>query len=227
VSRYTTRMKVLIVGATGYVGKEVLRDTLARGHDVTALLRNPDAVPDQERLRKVKGDALDAAAVRDAVKGQDAVLCAIGLSTSAAPKRGGNVPRGQGTTLFSVSAQHLIDAMKAEGVKRLVIMSNVGVGDTRAAVPWFVRKVVFPLFLPFLIAIFEDKERMEPLVMSSGLDWTIVRYNGIRGDVAKNTRKVALDGKVGMVMTVPDAAKFFVDQLEDRSWVGKAPSVSN
>lgn len=220
-------MKVLILGATGYVGKEVLKDALARGHDVTALARNPDAVPDHAKLRKVKGDALDAAAVREAVKGQDAVLCAIGLSTSAAPKRGGNLPKGQGTTLFSESAKHIIDAMKAEGVRRLVIMSNVGVGDSRAAVPWFARKIIFPLFLPFLIAIFEDKERMEPLVMQSGLDWTIVRYNGIRGDAAKGTRKVAMDGKVGMTMTVPDSAKFFVDQLEDRTYVGKAPSVSN
>jgi hypothetical protein len=155
------------------------------------------------------------------------VLCAIGLSTSAAPKRGGNLAKGQGTTLFSESAKILIDAMKAEGVKRLVIMSNVGVGDTRAAVPWLARKLIFPLFLPFLIAIFEDKERMEPLVTHSGLDWTIVRYNGIRGDVAKGTRKIAMDGKVGMVMTVPDAAKFFVDQLDDRTYVGKTPSVSN
>lgn len=220
-------MKVLIVGATGFVGKEVLRQTLEAGHEVTALLRNPDAVADQPRLRKLKGDATDAAAVREAVKGQDAVIDAIGLSTSAAPRRGGNVPKGQGTTLFSVSAQHLVDAMKAEGVKRLIAMSNVGVGETRSAVPWIAWKVVFPLFLPFLIAIFEDKERMEPIIMTSGLDWTIVRYNGIGGNKAKGTTRVALNGKVGFSMTVPDSAKFLVDQLTDRTWVGKAPSVSN
>jgi putative NADH-flavin reductase len=225
--RYSTGMKVLIVGATGYVGKEVLRDCLARGHDVTVLARNPDAVADAPKLRKLKGDALDAAAVREAVKGQDAVIDAIGLSTSTAPKRGGNVPKGQGTTLFSVSAQHLVDAMKAEGVKRLIAMSNIGVGETRNAVPWIARKVIIPIAMPFLLAIFEDKERMEPIIMNSGLDWTIVRYNGITGDKPKGTKKVAMDGKVGMMMTVPDSAKFLVDQLDDRTYVGKAPSVSN
>ena len=152
-------MKVLIVGATGFVGKEVLRDTLVRGHEVTALLRNPDAVPDQPRLRKVKGDALDAVAVREAVKGQDAVLCAIGLSSSANPKRGGGGKR-ESTTLFSESAKHLVDAMKAEGVKRLITMSNVGVGDTRDAVPWPVRRLVIPLLMPFLPCVRPRSRRL-------------------------------------------------------------------
>jgi uncharacterized protein YbjT (DUF2867 family) len=220
-------MKVLIVGASGFVGRSVLEQALARGHQVTALLRNPSALADHPGLRKIEGDAMNAAAVRDAVRGQDAVIDAIGLSTSKAPKRGGNLAKGERTTLFSVTAQNIVDAMKAEGVKRLIAMSNVGVGDSRDAVPWIARKVIFPLFLSFLIAIFEDKERMEPIIMNSGLDWTIVRYNGIRGDVAKGTTKIAMDGKVGMVMTVPDSAKFLVDQLDDRTYIGKAPSVSN
>lgn len=174
-------MKVLIIGASGFVGKEVLKDALARGYEVT----------------------------------------------SSQPKRGGDLPRGEGTMLFSVSAQNIVDAMKAEGVRRLVTMSNVGVGDTRAAVPWIAKKVVIPLFMPFLIAIFEDKERMEPIIMNSGLDWTIVRYNGIRGDKPKGTKKIAMDGRVGFMMSVPDSARFLVDMVEDKTYVGKAPSVSN
>lgn len=150
-------MRVLVIGGSGYVGKAVVKNALERGHEVTALLRNPDAVPDGPKLRKVKGDALDPAAVREAVKGQDAVIDAIGLSSSSKPKRGGDTKRGDSTTLFSESARVLVEAMNKP----------------------------------------------------------------------KNKFRVSLDGKVGMMMTVPDSAKFLVDQLEDRTYVGKTPSVSN
>lgn len=217
--------KVLILGGSGYVGRMVLTEALARGYEVTALLRSPDVVTDA-KVRKVKGDALDPQAVREAVKGQDAVIHAIGLSTSGG-KRGGNLKRGEKTTVFSETAKVLVDAMKADGVKRLIVMSNVGVGDSAAAVPFVAKKIIFPLFLPFLLAIFEDKEKMEPIVANSGLDWTLARFNGITGDKPKGTRKVAMDGKVAMTITVPDAAKFLVDQVEDEAFIKKAPSISN
>ncbi|HYI01855.1 NAD(P)-dependent oxidoreductase [Hyalangium sp.] len=220
-------MNVLLLGATGFTGRAILDELLMRGHAVTALVRNPDALSvAHERLKKVKGDALDRAAVAGGLAGQDGVIQALGLGKPGG-KRSGGLRRGEKTTLVSDATKILVEEMQKAGVKRLVCMSNVGAGDSERYVPWVLRKLIVPVVAPFLTAIVEDKNRMELLVMQSGLDWTLVRLPGIMGDKPKGTRRVALDGPVGMAIRVPDCAQFLVEQLADRSYVGKAPSVSN
>src|SRR5688572_10608842 len=186
-------MKILLLGATGFTGKSILEQGLARGHDVTALVRDPTKLGVEDpKLRKVKGDALDAASLKQALVGQDAVIDALGLGKGPQGQRGGGLKRGQATTFASDSAKVIVEAMQASGVKRLVAMSNVGAGSSKRHVPALVRKVIFPVFLPWLVAIIDDKDRMEPIVMKSGLEWTLARFPAIAGDEKKGKFRTAV-----------------------------------
>lgn len=213
-------MRITLFGATGLTGRHVLAQALERGHEVTALVRRPEAVQlRHERLRLVQGDALDPDAVLRAVQGQDAVLQCLGI--------GG---KGDGTpsTFVSDATRHIVDAMKAHRVRRLVCMSNVGAGDSATFGPWIYRAFILPTYMGWLVAILADKERMEPTVRDSGLDWTLARFPAILDRPARGRTRESFDGRdLGFTITTADTAAYLLDQLETDRNVGKAPSVSN
>jgi nucleoside-diphosphate-sugar epimerase len=220
-------MRILVIGGSGFLGREVVEAGLQRGYEITTLARAPDVGPSRPMLRSVQGDARNPAAIREAVRGHDAVIHAIGPSSSNAPKGRANARRREGTTLFSQSGGAVIEAMQAEGVDRLIAVSNVGVGDSAPALPWILRRVALPWFAPFVRAVMADKERMEEAIRQSRLDWTIVRFNGLGKGAPKGSIRTSLTGKVGLFISVSDAARFLIDQVEDARFVRAAPSVSN
>jgi len=105
--------RVLIIGATGGTGRELVAQALDRGYLVTALARRPSAIQaiylNDQRLRVVTGDVLDYSSLESAVKGHDAVLCALGHKQYFRPTR-----------ILSEGTQNLLRAMHTHGVHRLV-----------------------------------------------------------------------------------------------------------
>ena len=154
-------MKLLILGASGGVGRLAVAEALAAGHIVTAQSRDAarlDGMP--EAVRRVAADPADAHALVAAVAGQDGVLYALGV-------------RGLGETrVFSDTTRALIDVMQRCAVRRLVAITGVGAGETRGHGGWFYDRVIFPLFTARRYA---DKTRQEALIAASGLDWTVLR----------------------------------------------------
>ena len=154
-------MKLLILGASGGVGRLAVGEALEAGHAVTAQSR------DTARLGGLPGAVLrvaaaptDADALVPAVAGQDAVLYALGV-------------RGFGETrVFSDTTRALIDAMQRCAVPRLVAITGVGAGETRGHGGWLYDRVIFPLFTARRYA---DKTRQEALIAASGLAWTVLR----------------------------------------------------
>jgi putative NADH-flavin reductase len=154
-------MKLLILGATGGTGKQIVAQALEAGHNVTALAR-PGATPGpaDPRLRLIGGDLQNVTALAGAMRGQDAVISAIG--------------RG-----YSFKSEHLIErtvpvilaAMQAAGVRRLLFTSAVGVGPSFADAPLMPRL----FFRTLLRGIYADKLIGDQLIRSSDLDWTIVQ----------------------------------------------------
>src|SRR5262245_28886481 len=127
-------MKVLLLGATGSVGQHTIRLGIERGHELTALARNPVKLKSwQNRLRVVEGDALDKDAVDRAVRGQQAAIYALGVKTLGR------------TTLFSESTRILLEALERRKVKRLVCITGVGAGDTKGHGGFLYDHVLFPL----------------------------------------------------------------------------------
>jgi uncharacterized protein YbjT (DUF2867 family) len=154
-------MNLLVIGATGGTGRELLKQSLDRGHVVTAFARDPARLGDIEHsnLRMVSGDVLDPAAVESAVSGQDAVLVCIGAGA-------------QRSTIREDGTRNVIAAMDNADVKRLLCLSSLGVDDSRSNLPLFTRYIIVGVFLRHAFA---DHERQEALVRQSTLDWTIAR----------------------------------------------------
>jgi len=213
-------MRIAVFGGTGLTGKHVVRAALERGHAVTALVRRPEAMDAaHERLRVVKGDALDERAVEEVIGGQEAVIQALGL---------GGKGDGRASTLVSDATRIIVAAMEKQGVRRLVCMSNVGAGDSLGQTPLVFRKLLMPVFFRWLVPILEDKNRMEPLVTASRLDWTLVRLPGIVDRPARGGRRVAASARqVGFRITAGDTAELLLDQLTDVAWIGRVMCASN
>ena len=213
-------MKIVIFGATGLSGKVILKEALSKKHQVTILVRNANDVKIQDKnLTVVQGSVLDRNIVNEALKNQDAVIQSLGV---------GGKGNGKPTTFVSDANKIIIEEMEKTNVKRYIAMSNIGAGDSYTFMPWIFRKLILPYFMKWLQVIVDDKNRMEPLIMKSNLDWTIVRSAGMANKPAKGTINASLDGKgLKFTITLTDLAKFMVAQLEDKKFIKKAPSVSN
>jgi putative NADH-flavin reductase len=167
-------MRLTIFGANGSTGRILTEQALAAGHTVTAFTRHADGFPIRhERLQVLQGDALDLAAVETAVTGQDAVLSSLGTRYSRKP-----------ITLYSAGVANIVQAMHDHGVSRLVCVSS-SVTDPVTRSEDTGGGVVFEKVLkPFITNVigktmYADLLRMEELVSTSDLDWTIVRPSGL------------------------------------------------
>ena len=210
-------MKVLVVGATGRTGRLLTRGALERGHQVTALVRDPEKLGDLAgRVRVVAGDVLDGGVVSDAVDGQEAVLVALGAA------------RGKkGPAVSALGTLNVIRSMQRYGVRRLVVLSASGTAPGRDPnLPWFFDRVVKPLTLG---AAYDDLRRMETTVRTSELDWTIVRVSGALTDdrprgVYRAEPGYSLPG--GRRIARADVAEYMLDQLTLKDDIGHAVAIA-
>ena len=213
-------MKVTIFGATGFSGQAILADSIKQGHEVTILVRDASKIPiKHQNLTIVEGNVLNPQTVASVLHHQEAVIQCLGVSGKG---------DGKPTTFISDATKIIVDEMQNQKIKRLIAMSNVGAGNSIAFQPWFFTKIILPYFMKWLKVIIEDKNRMEPIIMNSILDWTIVRCPNIVDKPAKGTCNATLDGKgLKLSITLPDLSKFMVDQLKQTAFIKQAPSVSN
>jgi len=203
-------MKVAIFGATGGTGWLLVHKALKRGHEVTAVARNPAAIPlSRERLRVVKGDVLDPATLDAAVEGQDAVVTSIAVKRKDERKP---------TTLFSEGHRNVISAMKRQGVRRLVCIS-AGAVEPDPALGIVFGRIVRPLLFKNMYA---DMSRMEGEVRSSGLDWVILRPSMLTDRPGTGRYVLGVD-RIPKGWRVPreDVADFALDQLDDDRYLGR------
>ncbi len=202
--------RILVVGATGGTGREVVLQALAAGHDVTALARTATRLAiEHPKLRTIDG-ALpqDAALLSNAMAGQDVVISALGRGQSFASHH-----------LIEQSVPAVLTAMRAHGVRRLIFTSAIGVGDAVRDIP----------FLPALFArtllrgIYADKIIGERMIRESGLDWTIAQPAGLTNGTRTGRYQAAERLTLSGVPKIPraDVAHFLLAQIEDRSNVGK------
>ena len=116
-------MNILVIGSTGPQGREFVAQALGAGHAVRALARNPSALRSAPSLEVVRGDVFDPPSLdaHAAVHGQDAAVVILGVSFAAARKP---------TNVFSQGTRNLITALKAAGVRRLIVVGSFGFGDS-------------------------------------------------------------------------------------------------
>jgi putative NADH-flavin reductase len=207
---------VLVIGASRGIGLETVRRALAEGHRVRALARGAGSIPiDEERLEKVAGDALDRAAVSAQLEGADAVIETLGAPKDLATTL-------WGTRVFSNATRILVDAMRENGVRRLMAVTGLGAGDSRGRLGLLYDGLMFPLVLK---RVYDDKDVQERMIRASGLDWTIVRPGLLRSGAATGRARALTDPKdwsAGSV-TRADVATFLVREAFERRFIGQTP----
>lgn len=206
-------MKLAIFGATGGTGDELVKQALERGHTVTAFVRNPGQLASlAERLTIITGDVHALANVELAVQGQDAVICALG---SRNLKK--TMIRAEGTV-------NIIAAMQKHNVKRLFVISAMGVGES-----WNTLSLVNQLFFAVLLNnTRQDHAAQEAAVKASGLEWTIVRPSGLVDTPRTGVYSVGenIRAKTSKIPRA-DVADLILNDLVQRAWVCKAVTITN
>lgn len=205
-------MNIALFGGSRGVGRQVIEQALAAGHQVRALLRRPaDFDLSHPQLTVIPGNVLEPAEVAACVEGADTVICSLG---GTADNPGDVVSRG---------TRHIIAAMQAAGVRRLVVVSSIGVGDSQDQAPFAFKM----LMKTVLKAAMEEKEKQEALVQASGLDWVIVRPGGLTDGPRTGNYRSGLDKsiKAGQVSRA-DVAEFVLRQLTDDTFLRQTPAIS-
>lgn len=198
-------MRILVPGATGTVGGHVVEQALARGHDVTAIARNPAKLTsDHPRLTKTAVDILDASAIKPCLQGVDAVISTVGMGASKTP-----------TILYSEGTQNLLAGMSEHSVGRIVVISSE-VAEHWAHQGPLKLWIVLPLLQRFLGATYDDMRRMDIVLWESCARWTTIRAPRIQPMKAKGRYRLSLDKPLrrGWLISPPDMASALLDIAE-------------
>ncbi|HEX3035609.1 MAG TPA: SDR family oxidoreductase [Thermodesulfobacteriota bacterium] len=202
-------MEIVIFGASGRTGVELVKQALDQDHSVVAFVRNPTRLRIRHKnLSVAEANVLDKEQVENAVGGCEGVLYAIGVMPWKRP-------------VCTEGIKNVISAMHKHNVRRLIAESAYGVKETR--------KGVYGRSLWVIIKdIMRDKETMEDAISASQLDWVIVRPTILTQGAKTGRYRVGQDLRVGILPRISraDVADFMIKQLQDDRFIHQAPSIS-
>ena len=210
-------MNILLFGATGGTGKEVLLQVLEQGHFVTAIVRNPTKINIQsDRLKIVQGDVLTSN-IDYSFAQQDAVICCLG------------VPANKAGTLRSEGTKNIIDAMKKANINRLICQTSLGFDDSKEVLKctsFFFKNIVVPYILK---STFSEHSLQEKAIKQSGLNWTIVRPGNLANGKKTEKYKSAFsysDTTLKVKISRADVAHLMLKQLSNNDNFQKTIGIS-
>lgn len=162
--------KLLILGATGNIGRWLVNLAIEQGHLVTALVRDKSKLDLRDNLTIIEGSPMDADVLDKIMPGHDAVLSSLGIrrENQADPWS----PVISPTDLAEKCATNAVAAMKRHGVQRMIAVSSAGVGDSRAVTAPELMNIVGT---SNVAVSFRDLEKMEDVLDQSGLDTLSLR----------------------------------------------------
>ncbi|WP_084105785.1 NAD(P)-dependent oxidoreductase [Demequina sp. NBRC 110056] len=204
-------MRVAVLGATGRTGSRLTTLALGAQHDVVAYARRPDAITPQPGLAVVGGELDDLDGMTSALSGCDAVVVALGPKVSQA-----HAP------IMQTAMPTVIAAARAAGVRRIVVLSALGVGETFANTRYPYRFGC----RTFLAGNFRDHLAGESLLEDSGLEWTTL-HPGPLGDGAATPKPTIIEATPDYAMPrAPrtqrsDVAAAMLRMLDDPTTYGK------
>ncbi|MGA7839095.1 MAG: SDR family oxidoreductase [Ignavibacteriaceae bacterium] len=209
-------MKILIIGATGGTGKELVKQALGKNYAVTALVRNPKNLNIKDNnLNILKGDILDPAIVNKAVNDQDCVISALGHKKWFRP-----------TNILSEGTKNIITSMNKYNVSRFICETSLSVSSSFGKMGLYYTFFTIPIILQFY---FWDKYRQEKIIKESSVDWTIVQPGALNNRKPKGKWKEG--DKVGNYLwTVgisrADVADFMLSQIDDKRYIRETVGIS-
>jgi nucleoside-diphosphate-sugar epimerase len=212
-------MNVTVFGATGAIGSLTVAELLERGHTVTAYARNPTKVPASwgPEVKVVVGEMSDAQAIDAAVAGADAVVSALGPSMD---RKATGLPLVEGT-------RTILDAMRRHRVRRYIGQATPAVLDPQEK-PTAVTRLIGFMPRTFMRRAYDEIIGMSDPVKASDLDWTIVRFIAPK-NTPKGSTRVGFFGsdRLGFAVGRADIAAFTAAQVDDETYIGRAPAISS
>lgn len=214
--------RILIYEATGRTGNLVVTYALEKGYEVTALVRNPDKITLQsEKLTVIKGVPTNIQDVRQAMQGCNYVINVLGALVE---KDSISFKHIEPPHTLEKSIYNTITCMHEFGIKRIISLSSIGVGNSYKYAPWFMK--LFIKISNFKI-VFADHNQQEQLLINSNLDWTIVRPVGLNNNENLGTLVVSYDKTPApFKMSRKQLAKFIIDNLDTTEYNHKTPILS-
>ncbi len=215
-------MRVLVIGGSQGIGRQVVSSALAAGHTVTVFSRHPESLDIRHpRLHLQAGTVLNAAIVEEVIINQDAVICTLGLPTLQAI----GSPVARHSYVLSEGTNNILQAMARQDVKRFICVTAIGTGDSIYQCTLFAR-VVLRYGLRWL---FKEKDRQEQLIKTSNLAWTIVRPSALtNGQSGKKSIMKDDNLRLGTLTHIAraDVAQVIVTLLSQQNSYHKAISLS-
>ena len=218
-------MRVLVIGGSGQTGRLVIDEALQRGHQVTALVRNPSALVTAEGLTTVKGTPVEASSVERAFSAVKGDIPSAVIVTLAAPKE-------KGSRVMSDAHENLIAAMKRHNVSKIATMASFGVGSSFANITFLMRWAITNTSMTHLFA---DHNRVNDLLEKSGLNFVILRP--ARLTMTNKKAPVRYYGEYGKDVggifaglggiSRASVASCLVDAIERSTWDQSAQVISN
>jgi uncharacterized protein YbjT (DUF2867 family) len=221
-------MKLTIFAATGGVGRHLLEQAIAAGHDVTAVVRNPGKLTQDVRAVTADMAGPDPAALESAVHGADAVLSGLGPHSNS------------DAGIASTGTRAIVAAMQATGVRRIVAVSAAPVGTVRSTSNpsppkhdpgdgFFMRHLFSHVANVRLGKVFADLAQMEDILARSGLDWTAVRPPQLTGKPLTGSYRTAYGQNIRGGLSVPraDVAHFMLEVLDRPETAGHAIGIAS
>jgi putative NADH-flavin reductase len=211
---------ILLLGATGRTGLHVLNYALSRGYQIKALVRDPSKITPSERLQLIKGTPVNLDDVRKAAAGCDAVISTLNnpRETESLWAKPINSP-----TLMTDSIRNAVTVMHEIGIRRIIVQTGAGAGDSFAGMPLFMKGLIRFTGLKYVYA---DHDGQEKVLKDSDLDWTIVRPVGLTDKDEIKELATAKGDKHSSFISRKSVARFMVDCLENAEYIRKAPIIS-
>lgn len=208
-------MKIILLGVTGGLGQEILKQGLQQGHSIKALVRNPDKVAIQDPLLEIiQADVLkdNSDRLADNLAGSDAVISALGTGTNLGI-----------TQLYSEGTTKVIKAMQQVQIRRFVGVSSSGTEPTTEEpwwYLWFIRRL--------LVNVYVDQARMEERIINTkDLEWIIVRPSQLtNGDKQEYRVRLRHNPEGGYQISRADVADFMLKQLKDDTYLYQLPALA-
>lgn len=173
--------KIIVFGATGGTGKEVVKQALEKGFLVTAIIRNPSAFNiDHPNLKIVQGDVLQPATFEKEITGKTAVISCLGTGRSTKP-----------TTVYSQGIKNIISEMNKADLKRLICISAVAISANKE-MGFFIRTISKVVLQKILKEPYKDMCLMEKEVKNNNINWTIVRPPMLKNSKLTGEYRVAV-----------------------------------
>jgi len=204
---YSMKKRILVFGATGGTGQELVKQALAKSYEVTAFVRSPQKLKiSNSNLTIIKGDVLNYTQVLNAIENHDIIFCNLGM------------PASDKSTLRKNGTTNIVNAMEAKGKTRFICQTSLGFGDSKYLLPWHMKYFIVPLILK---SAFADHQLQETVIEKSSLDWTIVRPGNMTN--GKKTEKYkhgfGINEKIKLKISRSDVAHFMLNQINNNNYL--------